>query len=223
MKAGKSEVIIILDRSGSMSSIKADMEGGLKAFVDKQAKEPGECLVSLYQFDTDYEAVFEALDVKAVGPITLVPRGSTALRDAIGKTIAAVGERLSKTPESERPSLVIVVVLTDGEENASKEYTQPRIAEMVKHQQEAYSWQFRFLGANQDAVLAAANHGIMRGSSLTYAATSGGVAATMSILSSGLSCMRTDINQFGHLCATTDYSFTDTQRKDALAGTPPTP
>jgi uncharacterized protein YegL len=209
MKKGKSEVIIVLDRSGSMSSIKTDMEGGFKTFLEKQKKEPGECLVSLYQFDNIYEAVFEAKPIGQVDEIVLVPRGWTALRDAIGKTINSVGERLAKTPEDERPEVIILVVITDGMENASKEFSAAQIKEMVTHQTEKYDWKFIFLGANQDAVLTGSEYGTSKGLSITYAANCAGVAGTFSALTSGVSCLR----------ACSSYSFSEQDRQASAGGT----
>lgn len=207
MKAGKAEVIIVLDRSGSMTSIKTDMEGGFKTFLAKQKLEPGECLVSLYQFDDIYETVFEARDIKQVNEIRLEPRNGTALLDAIGRTFTAVGARLAALPESERPETVIVAIITDGCENASKEYTRPRIAEMVKHQQKKYAWKVIFMGANIDAVLVGGAMGTSQGLSLTYAATSAGVGNTFSAFSSGVTCLRS--------CA--DYSFSEQERTASMA------
>ena len=216
MNASKTELIIVLDRSGSMSSIKKDMEGGLKSLIEKQAAEPGECLVSVYQFDDHYEPVFEAVNAKKAPSVTLTPRGSTALRDALGKTINAVGERLAKTAEADRPSLVMLAVVTDGFENASKEFSQSQVASLVKHQREKYNWQFVFLGADQDSVLSGTSYGFSAAASMTYDKSSAGTVSTYSILSSKLSAMRTDINQFGRLTTVSDDTlFNEQDRKEA--------
>jgi uncharacterized protein YegL len=199
MNKDKTEVVFVLDRSGSMSSIKKDVEGGLKSFIEKQKKEPGQCSVSLFQFDTEYESVFENKDIKTLTEITVVPRGGTALFDAIGKTINSVGERLSKISEEYRPGLVIVNVITDGEENSSKEFKQEVIKEMVRHQTEKYNWQFIFLGANQDAIFNGNKYGFSTTRSLSYSTSSAGIGNTFSILSSGIACMRTNVSQFGQL------------------------
>lgn len=168
MNTKLTEIVLILDRSGSMSSIKADTEGGLDSFIKEQAKQPGECRVSLVQFDNEYNKVFDNLDIKEVRPIKLVPRGNTALYDAIGRTITDVGQRLAVTPEEARPGQVLVAVITDGEENASREYTQARIKEMITHQSTQYSWAFTYIGANQDSVLNGTRMGFAAGASLTY-------------------------------------------------------
>jgi len=221
MNASKTELIIVLDRSGSMSSIKKDMEGGLKSLIEKQAAEPGECLVSVYQFDDHYEPVFEAVNAKKAPSITLTPRGSTALRDALGKTINAVGERLAKSAEADRPGLVLLAVITDGFENASKEFGQSQVADLVKHQREKYNWQFVFLGCDQDSVLSGAAYGFSAGASMTYSKSSVGTGATYSILSSKLGIMRSDINQFGRLDKISDTTmFTEEDRKEAVETKP---
>ena len=121
----------VLDRSGSMHSIKADIEGGFDAFIADQRTHPGQCTVSLTQFDNEYEPVFTAIDVRDVRPLNLQPRGATAMLDAIGRSILALGERLAAQPEAERPGTVIVAVMTDGMENASREFTYVAIKELV--------------------------------------------------------------------------------------------
>ena len=136
MKEGLTEIISIVDRSGSMQSILDDAIGGFNTFLAAQQRQPGEAKLSLILFDHEYQVVHQAVDIQQVEPLnqdTYVPRGSTALLDAVGKTIDAVGERLAATAESERPSQVIVSILTDGYENASQTYSKPKVAEMIKH------------------------------------------------------------------------------------------
>lgn len=145
---------IILDRSGSMASIANDMVGGIKTFLQKEKETGDETKVSFYQFDDRYDVVFEDKDIKDEIEINLNPRGSTALLDALGRTIVSVGEKLSKMSEKDRPNRVLFLVITDGYENASKEFTNEVIKEKVKHQRETYAWDFVFLGAGEDAVLA---------------------------------------------------------------------
>lgn len=210
MKQGKSEIIIILDRSGSMSSIARDMEGGIKSYIDKQKLEPGECHVSLYQFDDKYDAVFEHAPIASVKDITLIPRGMTALLDAIGKTINSVGDRLAKTAESERPESVILVVITDGAENSSKEFTNDKIKELITRQTSQYNWRFIFLGANQDAVLAGVSMGFSANSSMTYSATQKGVSATSFNLCAATSAMRA--------VPSSEYVFSKKEREDSMGG-----
>ncbi len=207
MKKSKAEVIVILDRSGSMSTIKSDVEGGFKTFIDKQKKEPGECFVSLYQFDTEYEAVFENQDIQDLGKMKLEPRGGTALLDAIGRTINKVGERLRDTKEKDRPESVIILIMTDGQENSSREFTKSKIKQMVEHQRAKYNWHFVFVGSNQDAILTGADYGFIGASSLSFANSTMGVSATYSALSKGVSSMRS-CNQ--------SYAFSEAERAAAM-------
>lgn len=151
MRADLTDITLVVDRSGSMESIREDAEGGINALVREQAKEPGEALLTLVQFDTEYEFVHEGVPLQEVPEYHLAPRGATALLDAVGQAINATGERLAKMAEADRPGLVIFVVATDGLENSSQEFSKPQIKKMIERQQNEYSWQFTFLGANQDA------------------------------------------------------------------------
>lgn len=177
MKKDFADITFVLDRSGSMSSVRADTIGGFNAFIEAQRKVPGECNASLVQFDDQYEIVYTAKPVKDAPELTaetFVPRGMTALLDAIGRTINATGKRLEAIPEADRPSKVIFVILTDGGENSSKEFTREKVFEMITHQKNTYQWDFVFLGANQDAISAGASLGIAAGSTMTYASNAVG-------------------------------------------------
>ncbi len=154
------DITFVVDRSGSMESIRSDAEGGINSFLVQQKALPGKAVLTLVQFDTEYEFVHNGVPLGKVGYYQLVPRGSTALLDAMGRAIKETGERLAKMPEAARPGLVIFVVMTDGMENASVEYSKAKVNEMVRHQQEAYNWKFTFLGANQDAMAEAKDLGI---------------------------------------------------------------
>jgi len=164
------EIIVVLDRSGSMSTVINDTIGGFNTFLDEQKKTVGEANLTLIQFDDRYEIVHNGVDIQNVPALTTttyVPRGMTALFDAVMKTSIDVGERLAKTPESERPSLVIFVILTDGQENSSKEFRLAQVKDMIKHQTEKYNWQFLFLGADQDSFQA--DHvGVSAGNTFSY-------------------------------------------------------
>ncbi|MGW5477634.1 VWA domain-containing protein [Streptomyces sp. NPDC004008] len=161
-------IAVILDRSGSMQAVKSDTEGGLRAFLEAQHEAPGSTTVSLYQFDDQYQAVYENTPLALVPDFTLQPRGMTALLDAVGRTVTTLGEQLADMPEDDRASEVIVVILTDGHENASREYTLTQIKDLITEQQTAYGWKFVFLGADQDAFAAAADIGIRRDTTLSY-------------------------------------------------------
>ncbi|HEY3338910.1 MAG TPA: VWA domain-containing protein [Propionicimonas sp.] len=159
----------VLDRSGSMHSIREDIEGGFDAFIADQRSHPGQCTVSLAQFDNEYETVFTAIDVREVLPLALQPRGATAMLDAIGRSVIALGERLSALQEAERPGTVIVAIMTDGMENASREFTHEAVKELITRQEQAYDWQFLYMGADQDAIEVGASIGVRPDRSLTYA------------------------------------------------------
>lgn len=159
----KTEIVYILDRSGSMGDIWTDAFNGLNSFITNQKKIDGDCKFSLVLFDDRYEKPIDAQDLQTVQPVSSVvafPRGTTAYLDALGKTINEVGERLSNTPEHDRPEKVIVVVMTDGYENASHEFNRNQIKEMIRHQEDKYSWEFIFMGADMDAVSEGATLGL---------------------------------------------------------------
>jgi uncharacterized protein YegL len=180
------DITIVLDRSGSMGGIKADAEGGLRAFVDEQKKTIANAKFTLVQFDTEYEVVYDAVPLKKVGKISLLPRGCTALLDAMGKTIISTTERLEALTKSKRPSKVLFVVVTDGLENSSVEYKKDQVSALIKEREE--DWQFVFLAANQDAIQEGQQYGITRGSSMTYAATGQGIGQAFDALSHSTGC-----------------------------------
>jgi hypothetical protein len=153
-----------------MQQIRSDAEGGVNAFIESQAREPGEALLTLVQFDTEYEFVHQGLPIRDVPKYHLVPRGNTALLDAVGRAINETGARLAAMPEADRPGLVIFVVMTDGLENSSREFSKAQVKEMIERQQSAYNWHFTFLGANQDAFAEAGAMGIHRAGSADFAA-----------------------------------------------------
>lgn len=161
MNSKLTDITLIVDRSGSMSQIKADAEGGINEFIKSQSEKPGDAVLSLVQFDTRYEFVHQAKPISDVPPYKLKPRGATALLDAVGRAINEAGIRLAATPEPDRPGLVVFVIMTDGFENSSVEFNKEKIREMIEHQQSKYNWQFVFLGADQDAFAEAGDMGIM--------------------------------------------------------------
>lgn len=178
MRENFSEIVCIIDRSGSMHSIKDDAIGGFNQFLEDQKKVPGEANLTLVLFNHDYEVVHNGKPLPQVEPLnndTYLPTGTTALLDAVGRTIDDVGQRLAKTAEADRPSTVIVAILTDGQENASKDYTKERIAEMIKHQEEKYAWQFFFLGANIDSFSTAGGLNIKQAQTANFIASAEGV------------------------------------------------
>lgn len=174
------DINIVLDRSGSMQDVRDDTIGGFNAFIAEQKKDPSPATVSLMQFDTEFESVMDGVPLNDVKPLTyetFVPRGMTALLDAIGRQINLAGARLSAMPESDRPDKVVFVIMTDGEENSSREFTRAKVFDMISHQQKQYNWQFVFLGANQDAIATGSSIGIATANAMTYAANSAGTSA----------------------------------------------
>lgn len=172
MKQGLSEIVLVLDRSGSMSTTKEDAEGGLKEFISRQRVLPGDCRLTFYRFDNEIERVFEDKPLKDVRDeeLRLEPRGMTALLDALNKAIDEVGDRLARRADYDRPEYVYVVVITDGQENASRTL-RSTVFEKIARQRNQYKWQFVFIGANQDAIAEAGHLGIDPQFSLGYSGT----------------------------------------------------
>jgi hypothetical protein len=164
----KTLIAALLDRSGSMESVADDMRGGFDSFIAKEAGQPGSTVVTLAQFDDRYEVVYADRPIGSVPALALQPRGMTALLDAIGRFITEVGAGLAGLPESERPGAVSVLVMTDGHENASREWTVAAVRSLIEQQESVYGWDFVFLGANMDAVEVGTNLGFAPGKSLTY-------------------------------------------------------
>ena len=189
-KQNYSELIVVLDRSGSMSSIRADMQGGFDSFIAEQKKTPGECRVSLYQFDDVFETVYEGKTLAEVPPLSLVPRGWTALYDAVAKAVDLTGARLASMPEHERPDRVAVLIITDGEENRSYQFNGKDVMKRVKLQRESYSWSFSFLGADESSLKMAEDMGVGAANTVYWTATSAGAGAMFDSMSKGFSSYR---------------------------------
>lgn len=178
MRENLTEIVFVLDRSGSMSGLAADTIGGFNELIEKQKKIEGDAYVTTVLFDHEYEVLHDHVALEEVAPLTdseYFARGSTALLDAVGRTIDSVGARLAAAHEEERPEHVVFVITTDGKENSSREYTAQRVRGMIEHQQQKYSWQFVFLGANMDAVSEARNLGISAKYAANFTPTGRGV------------------------------------------------
>ena len=163
MKKNLTELVFILDKSGSMSGLEKDTIGGFNSMLEQQRKVDGECVITTVLFDNRYELLHDRIDIRAVQPITgkeYFVGGSTALLDAIGKTIHKIDAVQKNTTEDYRAEKVMFVIITDGEENASRCYSSMQIRQMIQHQKERYGWEFIFLGANIDAVETAGRFGI---------------------------------------------------------------
>lgn len=191
VRQGLTEIVLVLDRSGSMSTTKSDAEGGLREFIQKQRVLPGECNLTFYRFDDTIERVFESKPLKNVGDweLRLDPRGSTALLDAMNRAIDEVGERLARHADYDRPEHVYVVVITDGQENASKTPSSV-VFDKVKVQRDRFSWEFVYIGANQDAIATAAKLGIGAQSTMDYSASKIGTQNTYNALNNTIARAR---------------------------------
>lgn len=171
---------ILLDRSGSMSRIKDSVIEGLDSFITEQLMIPGECTMRLCQFDTDYQEVYPSTPIADVPSMELVPRGCTALRDAWGRAMTEFAKELSDRPV--HPDVVIFIVMTDGYENSSREWTDKMVSDMVTDRV-AQGWRFLYLGANQDAVTEGMKYGVRRDDTMTFAPSGQSVAASCSTVS----------------------------------------
>jgi hypothetical protein len=189
-KANSTELIFLVDRSGSMTAIADDMRGGFDDFIRKQREVPGDCRVSLFRFDDRFDVVFTSLALSAVPPLELEPRNTTALHDAMCRAIDETGRRFAKMPEAERPEKVLFIAITDGYENASREFHAPDVRNRIAVQERDYKWQFIFLGANQEAVLVAQDLGIRAGNAATYQASRVGTKALFGSMGSNVRRVR---------------------------------
>jgi uncharacterized protein YegL len=193
MNRNITEIIFLLDRSGSMAGLESDTIGGFNVFIRKQNQLEGQTLVTTILFDDKYEVIWSGLDstkVQLTGKEYYV-RGSTALLDAVGKTILDVGCRLSRSDEDRIPGKVIFVITTDGLENASREFTYGKVKELISRQQERYNWEFIFLGANMDAAKEATRIGIDDRNAYNFTASKEGVEEMYSVVCEAVSDMRT--------------------------------
>jgi Mg-chelatase subunit ChlD len=199
-------MLLVIDRSGSMAGIRDDMIGGLTTMLAEQAAQPGILTVDIVTFDDVIEWQCSMADPASV-KVVLEPRGGTALFDAIGMSVLQFGRILEALPEHARPETVQVVVVTDGQENSSREYRPEAVRALVKQQTDKYQWDFVFLGANQDAVLTGTTLGFEAGSSMTYAARPDKVGTMNSTLNRYVRDVRSK----------TKRGFTETERRDAGA------
>jgi len=193
MKENLTEIVFILDESGSMYNLVNDTIGGFNSFIDAQKEEVGEANVTTVAFSTTHRYIHEGVNLKdliALNSKDYRPNGGTALLDTIGSTILDLGRKLDELGEGYKPSKVIFVITTDGEENASREFTRAKIKEMIELQTNTYNWQFLFLGANIDAVSTAESFGILRSFACNYTASSVGTESVYSGLSKTVSSYR---------------------------------
>jgi len=193
MKTNLTELVFILDRSGSMAGLESDTIGGFNSMLAKQQAEPGECRLTTILFDDRYEVLHDRIDIKAVSPLTekeYYVRGNTALLDAIGTSINKIGGVQKNTAEDYRAAKVLFIITTDGMENASHEFSYEKIKSMIEHQKTKYSWEFIFLGANIDAVDVADRFGIARNRAQSFHNDSEGIALNYETISETVCCFR---------------------------------
>lgn len=193
MKKDLTEIVFILDRSGSMSGLESDTIGGYNAMLKKQRKVPGEATVTTVLFDDQYELLHDRIPLNGIAPITekeYFVRGTTALLDAIGKTIYKISTAQKYTLDEERAAHIMFVITTDGMENASREFSYDKIRQMIEYQKSNYGWEFIFLGANIDAIATAKQFGIEEERATNYHADSVGMALSFEVISETISELR---------------------------------
>ena len=193
MKKNLTELVFILDRSGSMAGLEEDTIGGFNAMIEKQRQEPGEAVVSTVLFDSESTIIHDRVDIQRVEPMTrkeYYVRGCTALLDAVGGAIHHIGNVHKYAREEDRPEKTLFVITTDGMENASRKFTYDRLKAMIERQKERYGWEFLFLGANIDAAKEAARFGISEDRAANYNADSVGTNVVYETVSEAITQVR---------------------------------
>ncbi|MGG5753528.1 VWA domain-containing protein [Zafaria sp. Z1313] len=217
MSTTHTEIIMLLDRSGSMASIADDMIGGFNAFIAEQRSQGTDASVSLYQFDDRFTEVYVGKPIAEVGPLELHPRGMTALLDAIGRSVSETRARIAAKPAGERPGAVIFGIITDGLENASRELKHADVKKIIERQEAAEDWTFMYLGANQDAIEVGAGLGISRERSMTYDPRN--VDAAMDAFAGSVSMLREHVAAGAPMVdARVAAAYSDEDRMAAMAG-----
>ena len=193
MKKNLTELVFILDRSGSMAGLEPDTIGGFNAMIEKQKREQGEAIVSTVIFDNVSEVIHDRVPLEKIKPLTerdYYVRGCTALLDAVGGAIHHIGNVHKYAREEDRPEKTLFVITTDGMENASRKYSYSRLKEMIERQKEKYGWEFLFLGANIDAAKEAARFGITADRAANYHADSVGTGVIYESVSEAITQVR---------------------------------
>lgn len=217
----RTEIVVLLDRSGSMETAAKDHEGGLNSFVRDQKDLAGDVRFTFIQFDSEdpCEVVCDGVPIADVKRCKLIPRGGTPLLDAVGRSVAHVRERLEKL--SSKPGAVIFMVITDGEENSSREFTKDAVKALVT-ERETGGWKFLFLGANIDAFHAGGGIGVARGSTSGFANNAAGTQSMYGSVSANVMSTRRMRSSGADLnAAYSSLDFTDDQREAAMASTTP--
>ena len=193
MKKNLTEIVFILDRSGSMAGLEDDTIGGFNSMIRKQKMEAGEAYISTILFDNVSEVIHDRVDIQKIQPMTrkdYYVRGCTALLDAVGKAIHHIGNVHKYAREEDRPEKTVFVITSDGMENASREYTYERVRKMIEHEKEKYGWEFLFLGANIDAAKEAARFGIREDRAANYHADKKGTAVIYEAMNTAVCSVR---------------------------------
>ena len=193
MKKGLTELVFILDKSGSMGGLESDTIGGYNSMLEKQKAVEGECQITTVLFNNHYELLHDRIDIRAVSSITekeYAASGSTALLDAIGRTIHKIGNVQKNTADDYRAEKVIFVIITDGEENSSREFSSNKVKAQIEQQKTKYGWEFIFLGANIDAVETAGKFGIGADRAVDYLADSQGTTLNFKAMSVAVASFR---------------------------------
>ena len=204
------ELVFILDRSGSMSGLESDTIGGFNAMIEKQRKEDGECYVSTVLFDSCSEVLHDRVRLSEIKPMTdrdYTVRGCTALIDAIGGAIHHIGNVHKYARPEDVPARTMFIITTDGMENASRRYSCERVREMIGRQKEKYGWEFLFIGANIDAVETAARYGIDRDRAVNYNADKEGTRVVYESVAKAVCCVRNYEPLSGDWCADIDADY----------------
>lgn len=199
--------IIIMDRSGSIGSILAGQQAGLKEFFGSEALVPGKATYSLWDFDTEIRCLHSLAPLDTVTGYVIEPRGGTAMNDAVGDAVSAEGEKLAALAEDGRPEDVTVIIASDGEENSSRRRTGPEVKAMLDHQQDAYGWRVIYMGTNQDAFAEGAKLGVRQDLTVNYASTNTGSLNSWAATSELLSRAPVAASSAG------GYSYSENERK----------
>jgi uncharacterized protein YegL len=214
MKKGYTKIAVVLDGSSSMNAIREATISGFNEFLDGQQQTEGEASLTLAQFSyyNKYKTIYNDVNIKNVSKLNMesyVPNGMTALYDAVCRTIDTVGEELHQLRESSRPEKVVFVIITDGEENNSREFSHEDMVSRITHQREKYNWEFVYIGANQDALEVARKYAIPVDNAMTYTGSAMSVGNTYRKMSENLAALRTNKKA--------DMSYTEQDRKEQEA------